>query len=56
VAVAVAVVAVAASSKAERERDMDLLLEIVEGPGAGRKIELQGPVVIGRDHSADVVL
>jgi pSer/pThr/pTyr-binding forkhead associated (FHA) protein len=35
---------------------MDLLLEIVEGPGAGRKIELQGPVVIGRDHSADVVL
>jgi pSer/pThr/pTyr-binding forkhead associated (FHA) protein len=35
---------------------MDLLLEIVEGPDAGRQIELRGPVVLGRDHSADVVL
>ena len=35
---------------------MDLLLEIVEGPGAGRQIELRGPVVLGRDESADVVL
>ena len=35
---------------------MDLLLEIVEGPGAGRQIALSGPVVIGRDDSADVVL
>jgi pSer/pThr/pTyr-binding forkhead associated (FHA) protein len=33
-----------------------MLLEIVEGPEAGRQIELQGPVVLGRDHSADVVL
>ena len=35
---------------------MDLLLEIVEGPGAGRQIELRGPLVLGRDESADVVL
>jgi pSer/pThr/pTyr-binding forkhead associated (FHA) protein len=35
---------------------MDLLFEIVEGPGAGRQIVLTGPVVIGRDSSADVVL
>ena len=35
---------------------MDLLLEIVEGPGAGRQIALRGPVVLGRDESADVVL
>ena len=34
---------------------MDLLLEIVEGPGAGRQIALRGPVVLGRDDSADVV-
>jgi pSer/pThr/pTyr-binding forkhead associated (FHA) protein len=33
-----------------------MLLEIVEGPEAGRQIELRGPVVLGRDHSADVVL
>jgi pSer/pThr/pTyr-binding forkhead associated (FHA) protein len=33
-----------------------LLFEIVEGPGAGRQIELTGPLVIGRDTSADVVL
>jgi pSer/pThr/pTyr-binding forkhead associated (FHA) protein len=35
---------------------MDLLLEIVEGPDAGRQIALRGPVVLGRDQSADVVL
>jgi pSer/pThr/pTyr-binding forkhead associated (FHA) protein len=33
-----------------------LQFEIVEGPGAGRQIELTGPLVIGRDASADVVL
>ena len=33
-----------------------LLFEIVEGPGAGRQIELTGPLVIGRDTAADVVL
>src|SRR3954451_12673872 len=33
-----------------------MLLEIVEGPEAGRQIELQGAVVLGRDQSADVVL
>jgi pSer/pThr/pTyr-binding forkhead associated (FHA) protein len=35
---------------------MDMLLEIVEGPDAGRQIELRGPTVLGRDQSADVVL
>ena len=35
---------------------MDLVLEIVEGPDAGRQIALRGPVVLGRDQSADVVL
>src|SRR5919201_2035055 len=35
---------------------MDLLFEIVEGPGAGRQIVLTGPVVLGRDSSADVVI
>jgi pSer/pThr/pTyr-binding forkhead associated (FHA) protein len=35
---------------------MDLLFEIVEGPGAGRQIELTRPLVLGRDNSADVVL
>jgi pSer/pThr/pTyr-binding forkhead associated (FHA) protein len=33
-----------------------LLLEIVEGPGAGRQVALTGPVVVGRDAEADVVL
>jgi pSer/pThr/pTyr-binding forkhead associated (FHA) protein len=33
-----------------------LLLEIVEGPGAGRQLPLEGPVVLGRDAEADVVL
>ena len=41
-AAAVAAAVAAASSKAERETEMDLLLEIVEGPGAGRQIELRG--------------
>jgi pSer/pThr/pTyr-binding forkhead associated (FHA) protein len=36
---------------------MDLLLEIVEGPGAGRQIQLSQRAVIGRDAaSADIVL
>jgi pSer/pThr/pTyr-binding forkhead associated (FHA) protein len=35
---------------------MDLLMEIVEGPGAGRQIPIHGPIVLGRDASADVVL
>jgi pSer/pThr/pTyr-binding forkhead associated (FHA) protein len=33
-----------------------LLLEIVEGPGAGRQVRLDRPVVLGRDAGADVVL
>ena len=33
-----------------------MLLEIVEGPGAGRQVPLDGPVVVGRDAGADVVL
>lgn len=33
-----------------------LLLEIVEGPGAGRQLPLERPVVVGRDAAADVVL
>jgi hypothetical protein len=33
-----------------------LLLEIVEGPGAGRQLPLERPVVLGRDAAADVVL
>jgi pSer/pThr/pTyr-binding forkhead associated (FHA) protein len=35
---------------------MDLLFEIVEGPDAGRQIDLSRPIVLGRDQSADVVL
>jgi pSer/pThr/pTyr-binding forkhead associated (FHA) protein len=35
---------------------MELLFEIVEGPDAGRQIELTRPLVLGRDDSADVVL
>jgi pSer/pThr/pTyr-binding forkhead associated (FHA) protein len=34
----------------------DYVLEIVEGPEAGRQIPLAGPVVIGRDPSAGVGL
>jgi len=33
-----------------------LLLEIVEGPGAGRQLRLDRAVVLGRDAAADVVL
>jgi pSer/pThr/pTyr-binding forkhead associated (FHA) protein len=33
-----------------------LLLEIVEGPGAGRQLPLDRAVVLGRDAAADVVL
>jgi pSer/pThr/pTyr-binding forkhead associated (FHA) protein len=35
---------------------MDMLLEVVEGPDAGRRIDLSKPAVLGRDSSADVVL
>lgn len=35
---------------------MEQVLEIVEGPGAGRMVPISGPLVIGRDSSADVVL
>lgn len=35
---------------------MSLTLEIVEGPGASRQFAVSGPLVIGRDPSADVVL
>ena len=34
----------------------ELSLEIVEGPGAGRKQALTGPVEIGRDPAADLTL
>ena len=34
----------------------DYVLEIVEGPEAGRQIPLAGPVVLGRDPSAGVAL
>jgi pSer/pThr/pTyr-binding forkhead associated (FHA) protein len=34
----------------------DYVLEIIEGPEAGRQIPLAGPVVIGRDPSAGVAL
>ncbi len=33
-----------------------LTLEIVEGPGAGRQISLQRPLVVGRASDADIVL
>src|SRR5204862_381477 len=49
--------------RAEDRRDRDpgelmprLLLEIVEGPGAGRQVPLDRAVVLGRDAGADVVL
>ena len=35
---------------------MALLLEIVEGPGAGKQFEVGQPLVIGRDDSADLVI
>jgi pSer/pThr/pTyr-binding forkhead associated (FHA) protein len=34
----------------------DLLLEIVEGPAAGRQVRLAGPLEVGRDSSAGMVL
>lgn len=33
-----------------------LVLEIIEGPGAGLTVPLQGPTVIGRGDEADLVL
>jgi pSer/pThr/pTyr-binding forkhead associated (FHA) protein len=35
---------------------MDMMLEVVEGPEAGREIPLTVPTVLGRDGSADIVL
>jgi pSer/pThr/pTyr-binding forkhead associated (FHA) protein len=35
---------------------MALMLEIVEGPGAGRQFTIDTPVVIGRDNTADLVI
>ena len=35
---------------------MSLMLEIVEGPGAGRQFEISQPTVIGRDNTADLVI
>jgi predicted component of type VI protein secretion system len=37
-------------------RVADLALEIVEGPGAGRQLELERPITIGRDPDSDLVL
>jgi pSer/pThr/pTyr-binding forkhead associated (FHA) protein len=35
---------------------MSLMLEIVEGPGAGKQFDIDRPVVIGRDNTADLVI
>jgi pSer/pThr/pTyr-binding forkhead associated (FHA) protein len=35
---------------------MTMTLEIVEGPGAGKQFQIDRPVVIGRDSSADLVI
>lgn len=35
---------------------MSLMLEIVEGPGAGKQFEITQPAVIGRDETADLVI
>jgi pSer/pThr/pTyr-binding forkhead associated (FHA) protein len=35
---------------------MSLMLEIVEGPGAGKQFDITQPVVIGRDNTADLVI
>ncbi len=35
---------------------MALMLEIVEGPGAGRQFTIDHAVVIGRDNTADLVI
>jgi predicted component of type VI protein secretion system len=37
-------------------RTVTLTLEIVEGPGAGRQLRMDRPVVIGRDQDADLVI
>lgn len=34
----------------------ELTLEIVEGPGAGRQVTLDGPVILGRGDDADLVM
>jgi pSer/pThr/pTyr-binding forkhead associated (FHA) protein len=34
----------------------DLTLEIIEGPGAGKQLTLNGPVTIGRAEDSDLVL
>jgi pSer/pThr/pTyr-binding forkhead associated (FHA) protein len=38
------------------EPPMTLMLEIVEGPGAGARFDVARPLVIGRDDSADLVI
>jgi pSer/pThr/pTyr-binding forkhead associated (FHA) protein len=35
---------------------MSLMLEIIEGPGAGKQYDIDRPVVIGRDNTADLVI
>jgi pSer/pThr/pTyr-binding forkhead associated (FHA) protein len=35
---------------------MSLMLEIIEGPSAGRQFDITQPVVIGRDATADLVI
>jgi pSer/pThr/pTyr-binding forkhead associated (FHA) protein len=39
-----------------RSQMAELTLEIVEGPGAGRQIDLDRPIVIGRAPEVDLVL
>ena len=34
----------------------DLVLEVIEGPSAGKQIRLDRPIVIGRDADADLVV
>ena len=38
------------------EPPMTLMLEIVEGPGAGTQFDVSRPLVIGRDDTADLVI
>jgi len=35
---------------------MSITLELLEGPERGRQIPVDGEIVLGRDHSADIVL
>jgi pSer/pThr/pTyr-binding forkhead associated (FHA) protein len=35
---------------------MSLVLEIIEGPSAGRQFDIAQPTVIGRDNTADLVI